>query len=215
MATFTDKFIQGLKPAAQRYEERDGGCPGLSIRVGVKGEKLWSVVATQGTTRRRIRLGTYPDVSLAMARRKAAEAKAAPSLHVGGLRLRELWQMYSAEVATSRRAFGDVRAVWEKWAEPVIGAVRIEDVTMRHGAELLAHVTKHSTPNRARMVIRYLSPMLGYAAGRGLLPGNPWAGLHLPESPEARDRVLSLEEWAKLGGWTLTALYPSTRSCAP
>lgn len=208
MAVFTDKFIRGLKPATERYEERDGGCPGLSIRVGVRGEKQWSVVAMQNGKRRRIRLGTYPDVSLAMARRKATEAKAAPSLHIGGLRLHDLWTMYATEMAGTRRAWRDVESVWTQWAEPIIGNVRIEDVNMRHGAELLAHVTKHSSPNRARKVIRYLSPMLAFAAGRGLIPGNPWAGLHLPEGAQPRDRVLTLDEWARLGEWALAAPYP-------
>lgn len=208
MAVFTDKFVRGLKPADERYEERDAGCPGLSIRVGVRGEKLWSIVVMQAGKRRRIRLGTYPDVSLAMARRKAAEAKAAPSLHVGGLRVRDLWEMYSAEVGPSRRAWRDVEVAWTKWAEPVIGNVRIEDVGMRHGAALIAHVAKASSPSRAAKIVRYISPMLGFAAGRGLLPGNPWAGLRLPEGPQARDRVLSRDEWRAIWKWAEGQPYP-------
>ncbi len=208
MTVFTDKFIQGLKPAAERYEERDSGCPGLCVRIGVRGDKQWSVVVSQDGKRRRIRLGVYPDVSLAMARRKAADAKAAPSLHVAGLRVRDLFEMYAIEKRASRRSWRDVEAVWNKWAEPIVGSVRIEDVTMAHGAELIAHVSKHSTPNRARKVIRYLSPMFSFAAGRGLILGNPWAGLHVPEGVAPRDRVLSASEWDSLTEWARPEPYP-------
>ncbi len=208
MAVFTDRFIRGLKPAAKLYEERDRGCPGLVMRVGQRGLKVWEVVVSRDGRRRRIRLGTYPDVSLAMARRLASEHKSAPAVHSAGFRVRDLWDMYRAEMAPKRRAFGDVEMVWNKWAEPIIGNVRLDDLNIRHGAELIGEVVKHSTPDRARKVIRYLSPMLRFAAGRGLIPANPWAGIHLPEGVAARDRVLRPEEWRALWQWGQGAVYP-------
>lgn len=208
MAAFTDRFIKGLKPAAKFYEERDMGCPGLLIRVGQRGLKVWEVVVSHDGKRRRVRLGTYPDVSLAMARRLASEHKSAPAIYSAGLRVRDLWTMYQAEMAPKRRAFADVEKVWRKWAEPIIGGVRLDDLNMRHGAELIGEVVRHSTPNRARKTIRYLSPMLRFAAGRGLISGNPWAGLHLPEGVDARDRVLKAEEWRALWWWGQGAVYP-------
>lgn len=208
MAVFTNNFLRGLKPAADLYEERDGGCPGLLIRVGQRGLKVFEVIVADNGKRRRVRLGTFPDVSLATARRMAAEAKAQPSLHAGGKRVSELWEVYKAEMQPTRRAFGDVESVWTMWVEPRIGNVRLEDLGMRHGADLIAHVTKESSPNRARAVIRYIAPMLSFAAGRGMIPGNPWAGLHLPEGAEKRDRVLSDKEWAAIWAWGQAAAYP-------
>jgi integrase len=207
MATFTDKFLRGLKVATSIYEERDAGCPGLLIRVG-KRAKVWEVVVSRDGRRRRIRLGQFPDVSLAMARRLASEHKSAPAIHSAGLRIGDLWEMYRSEKKDTRRAFNDVEMVWIKWAEPLIGRVRLDDLNMRHGAEIIAHVVKHSSPNRARKVIRYLSPMLTFAAGRGLMPGNPWAGLHLPEGVARRERVLSRAEWASVWGWAEGQAYP-------
>ena len=150
MAVFSDRFIRGLKPADKLYEERDAGCPGLVLRVGQRGLKVWEVVVSRDGRRRRIRLGTYPDVSLAMARRLASEQKSGPSVHSAGFRVRDLWEVYRAEVAPRRRAFGDVEMVWNKWAEPIIGNTRLDDLTMMHGAELISHVARHSSPNRAR-----------------------------------------------------------------
>lgn len=207
MAAFTDKFLRGLKPGPAIYEERDTGCPGLLIRVG-KRAKVWEVVVTRDGRRQRVRLGTFPDTSLAMARRLATDHKGAPAIHSAGLRVRDLWDMYAAEKRPIRRAFRDVELCWKNWAEPVIGGVRLEDLTMRHGAEIIAKVAKRSTPNRARKTIRNLSPMLRFAAGRGLIPGNPWAGLHVPDGVEARDRVLSRDEWRALWRWAEGQPYP-------
>lgn len=207
MAAFTDKFLRGLKPGTTIYEERDTGCPGLLIRVG-KRAKVWEVVVSRDGRRQRVRLGTYPDISLAMARRMATEHKGAPAIHSAGLRVRDLWEMYAAEMRPIRRAFRDVDLCWNNWAEPVVGNVRLDELTMRHGAEIIAKVAKQSTANRARKVIRNLSPMLRFAAGRGLIPGNPWAGLHVPEGVQPRDRVLSRDEWGALWRWAEAEPYP-------
>lgn len=208
MATFTNNFLKGLKPAAEAYEERDAGCPGLLIRVGQRGRKVFEVIVSEGGKRRRVRLGQYPDMSLATARRKASEAKAAPHIHAGGRRVSELWETYANEMRGSLRAFHDVEMVWNKWAKDRIGHVRLEDLNMHHGARLIEHVAAKSSPNRARKVIRYLSPMFTFAAGRGMIHGNPWAGLHLPEGVERRDRVLSRAEWAAVWEWAVAARYP-------
>jgi integrase len=207
MAVFTDRFLKGLKPRASIYEERDLGCPGLLIRVGQRA-KVWEVVASRDGRRRRVRLGTYPDMSLAEARRSAEDHKAAPALHSRGMRMRDLWDTYAAEMAPRRRAWRDVEQVWERWAEPVLGDVRLSEVNMRHGAELIARVVKRSTPNRARKVIRYMAPMLKHAAGRGLIVANPWAGLAVPEGVEPRDRVLGRDEWLALWRWAAGQDYP-------
>ncbi|PKP67438.1 MAG: hypothetical protein CVT86_01705, partial [Alphaproteobacteria bacterium HGW-Alphaproteobacteria-8] len=208
MTTFTANFLKGLKAGASRYEERDSGCPGLLIRVNADGRKVFEAVVADGRKRRRVRLGTFPDLSLAMARRLAADAKAAPEVHAGGRRVAELWEAYKAEKEGALRAWRDVEMVWRQWAEPKIGHVRLEDLNMSHGARLIEHVAAKSSPNRARKVIRYLAPMLTFAAGRGMIPGNPWAGLSLPDGVERRDRVLSRTEWLALWEWAEAAPYP-------
>ena len=207
MAAFTANFLKGLKPGKVRYEERDAGCPGLVVRVNTDGRKVFEAVVSEGGKRRRVRLGTFPDTSLATARRKAAEAKAAPELHMSGRRVADLWDAYKAEKAATLRSWRDVEGAW-KWAEPRIGNVRLADLSMRHGADLITHVSKKSSPHRARSVIKNLSPMLKFATGRGMIAGNPWAGLSLPDAAETRERVLSPEEWATLWEWGSTAPYP-------
>jgi hypothetical protein len=74
-----DAQIKRLKPVgdAAQTEYRDENSPGLSLIVG-KRRKSWSLTYTtiEGK-RRRLSLGVYPETSLANARRRAEDTRAA------------------------------------------------------------------------------------------------------------------------------------------
>ena len=208
MTVFTDRFLRGLRPNDSGYEERDNACSGLIIRVNKRGRKVWELILARDGKRRRVRIGQYPDVSLAAARRKAGELKSDPSVAAAPMRMFELFAMYEAERAPELRAWRDVEMAWRLWAEPRIGNVRLEDLSIRHGADLVSHVSRNSSPARARAVVRYISPVLSFAAGRGLMHRNPWRDLALPAGHASRDRVLSRDEWSAVAEWAAAQSYP-------
>lgn len=77
--TLTDSSIAALKPAPGRQSEHpDSKVQGLMLRVSPGGTKTWLVryVAPSGE-RRRLKIGTYPALSLADARRKALKTRVA------------------------------------------------------------------------------------------------------------------------------------------
>jgi integrase len=68
----TTKTIDSLPPATgKRYEVRDALVPGLHIRVSVNGRKVWYLSARIGGRMRRMKLGSYPVISLSDARQHA------------------------------------------------------------------------------------------------------------------------------------------------
>ena len=71
----TDKEIKGVKPSSKDKVLSDGD--GLQLRVRSAGTKSWNFNYLHPFTRKRINmgLGTYPSVSLALARKKAIEAR--------------------------------------------------------------------------------------------------------------------------------------------
>jgi len=73
MAKFTNKFIDALKPKAVRYEVWEGR--GFGIRVSPRGTKTWVWVYHFDGRPRRMTLGTYPQVGLADAHVKLADAR--------------------------------------------------------------------------------------------------------------------------------------------
>jgi integrase len=69
-----DNVLRQLKPSAERVELADGTTPptGLRLRIYPTGAKVWSVwYRTKGGQQRRHRIGTYPNLSLAAARKAA------------------------------------------------------------------------------------------------------------------------------------------------
>lgn len=68
----TTKTIEALPPAkGKRYEVRDAMLPGLHIRVSATGGKVWYLATRVDGRLRRIKLGSYPVISLSDARQSA------------------------------------------------------------------------------------------------------------------------------------------------
>lgn len=68
----TPKLLDNLPPAeGKRYEVRDELLPGLHIRVSNAGAKVWYLATRVDAVSRRIKLGTYPILSLKDAREQA------------------------------------------------------------------------------------------------------------------------------------------------
>jgi integrase len=74
----TDRFCLSAKsPDAVQTDYYDAGSPGLALRVGASGRKTWTLFYSWAGARKRMSLGTYPATSLAAARTKADEVRAA------------------------------------------------------------------------------------------------------------------------------------------
>ncbi|MEP2782609.1 MAG: Arm DNA-binding domain-containing protein [Pseudoruegeria sp.] len=70
----TTKSLDALPPAiTKRYEVRDQKTNGLHVRVSTTGAKVFYTMVRPNGARRRIKIGPYPVVSLADARRRAME----------------------------------------------------------------------------------------------------------------------------------------------
>jgi integrase len=211
MATrLNEKRAADLRPKAEGYEVRDDVVPGLILRVGKKGAKIWDVVVqTSPKSRKRIRLGTFPDMSVKNARKAAEAAKedvSRPSRSRDIRTVGDLFERYSAARAPQMRAWHDVNSVWANWAEARLGHVRLTDLTVHHGLDLRDHVAAHSSPLRAASVIRYLRPMFAWAADERIIDAHPWAALRAREVAPARERVLSSAEWQML--WNAADVEP-------
>ncbi len=75
--TLTAKGLDSLATEAPRTDYWDALTPGLVVRVsGVTGRKTWYVRYRANGHHRRMKLGTYPAVSLAVARERARDAQA-------------------------------------------------------------------------------------------------------------------------------------------
>src|SRR5436309_15551419 len=75
----TDRFCAGAKPrdGEAQTDYFDTQASGLALRVSQSGYRSWTFHCTLGGKRKRLTFGSYPAVSLASARTRADEARAA------------------------------------------------------------------------------------------------------------------------------------------
>lgn len=176
-----------------------GGVAGLLMQVSENGAQSWLLRARVGEKRREIGLGPFPEVSLAKARERAAEAreairngidpvkerKAAKSALLAsqrkGLTFADAFERYAAkklpELSTDRYRL-QWRATVEKYAIPELGGMLVQDITREDVLRVLHPIweTKTETGTKVRQRIE---KTLDYAKAAGHRTGdNPaaWRG---------------------------------------
>lgn len=176
-----------------------GGVPGLYLYVNSNGARSWVLRTVVANARRHMGLGSYPAVTLAMAREKARQVKEEVDAGVDPILKRDqLLSALKAEQATQKTfeeaaiayisAHGDAwknpkhRAQWtstlETYAYPFIGRLLVRDITQTHVLSVLEPIWKTKNETAARLRGR-IESVLDWAKVRGLRSGdNParWKG---------------------------------------
>jgi hypothetical protein len=104
--TLTDKAIRNLKPKDTPYKKSDG--EGLYLRVMPEGSKLWRLAYRFAGKQKTMALGSYPVVTLAMAREFKAGAKRLLAQGVDPSAKRKA----DRRAAAAARTFGEVADEW-------------------------------------------------------------------------------------------------------
>jgi len=217
----TDAAIRRLKkPEAGRVEYWDSHTRGFGLRLSASGVQSWVVITRSlqagAWKQQRVTLGTYPALSLAKARAKAAEVKAAakkgddPAAAVKAER--------AALVENSRNTYGVVRAeflakyrgrqnrrpapstlreiervltadAFETWIDAPLA-----NLTKRDVLDVLDGIVERGAETMANRTLAYLRLLFGWAAHRGIIGADPTAGVKKPGHETSRDRVLSVDE---------------------
>jgi len=189
----TDVAIRKAKPADKPYRLFDGG--GLYVEVPATGNKRWRWKYRFAGKEKRLSLGIYPDVSLADARERHADARKLLATGVDPGEQRKAQKAVNADKAansfeavagellamrTKKLASGTAtreRRLLDKDLSPYIGSRPIADVT---APELLAALRKIEsrdaieTAHRARALA---GRIFRYAIATGRAERNPAADL--------------------------------------
>jgi integrase len=203
----TDTKIAAIKPpSAGQAEHPDNKVTGLRLRVGHGGTKTWIVRRRVGAKVLNKKLGTYPAMGLAAAR-KAAE-KLIEALERDG------------STDAIERTFGDVADFWiknvaigknAKWEGqerqlelhvlPAWADRKIVEIKRRDVRDLLDNLEGRVLPNR---VLALIKTIFRYALSRDWIEASPIEGIDKPRSEKARDRVLDMDEVSRI--WSAAEL---------
>jgi len=194
-ARLSDRQLKAVKPKDKDYVLTDGD--GLQLRVRVNRSMQWNFNYRHPVTKNRINmaLGSYPEVSLAQARRKAVEAKEVLAQGIDPKAQRN--DLAQAKLAETEHTFEKVATAWFELKKDSVTPAYAEDIWR----SLTLHVfpSMKSTPISevsAPMVIKILRPIeakgsletvkrlsqrlneiMTYGVNSGLIHANPLSGI--------------------------------------
>jgi Arm DNA-binding domain len=188
----TDLFVKSAKPQPRKPQTDyfDATVSGLALRVTASA-KSWSLMTTGSNGKRQRRtLGRYPVMTLAAARTAALEAKQGNGN--GQTTVADALPMWLK--AKERRSAAELKRRLDKNVVPIIGGVRLVELTRADAAKVIALVKDRGAPIEALRVGEDLRAFGRWTVGAGLLDRDPLAGMLLPAKSKPRERVLSEDE---------------------
>jgi integrase len=200
----TDRFVSGAKAG----DYFDAKTVGLNLRVTPGGVKSWFAVFTSPNNgkRARVKLGHYPQTSLARARTLALEARGYVeegrdprelfALQARGkLTLGNLVASYLARHVRPRlRSARAIERRFNKHVIPIIGNVALADLHKREVNGAIDPIMERGSPVEAARCFEDLRAMFRWAVDRGDLDHSPAEGMRKPGEAKTRERVLSDDE---------------------
>lgn len=192
--TFTERWLQSLKPKEKDYTHSEGH--GFTIRILPSGVKTFWFLYTLAGARRKLNLGIYPDISLADARDKHAKARLLVRQNIDPSEppppqvpepealtiqaLADLWFKWSKENHVPKWA-NTLKLALEKDVLPTLGA-RLASEIRRRDAMTILESKAHSAPGQARNLHKALRGMWEYGKDWELVEYNPFAEIKVSKS---------------------------------
>jgi integrase len=211
----TDRFVAGAK-AGTYFDEQ---VTGLSLR-SFKSGKTWSFAFTLPDGRRtQFRLGSYPSVSLAMARTLGIEARGYveagrdPRTAFGAARAASSITVamqidsYLADPEKAKlRSLAAIRRRLYRNVVPVIGTVGLGALHRRDIQRALDLILRRGCSPEARRVFEDMRAVVRWSLARGDIEADVMAAMVKPVGSSPRTRVLTAEEIVTLWNSLPTAL---------
>lgn len=93
-----------------------------------------------------------------------------------------------------KRSAAEDRRVLEKDVVPVLGALKVKEVTKPNVVEVIDRIEGRGAMNQAWQTFRIMRRLFNYAVERGVLDSNPCKGIKTTETYTAKTRVLGEDE---------------------
>lgn len=208
----------GIKSKSERGYYADGG--GLYFRVSAFDTRAWAFRFTMLGKAREMGLGAYPDVSLAEARERAAEARRLLRDGVDPIEARKATRTATAAAVGTALTFKQCtdafiekqspewtnpkheaqwRATLEKYAYPIIGKMLVREITDEHVLQILEPIWTSKTETASRVRGR-IESVLDFAKAKKYRSGdNParWRG-HLDKHLPKPKKIAKVQHFAAL-----------------
>jgi integrase len=193
---------QGAK--SSNYEITDPQTAGLKLQVGTTGRKFFWFRYTYRGEKHAVRIGEFGPMSIEQARAAAQQHRA--TLDLGGnpqdIRqqqkamplVREFADDYIEQAKLTKITYKNDIAKFRDHVLPVIGDLRLSDVTPRDIQMLLGGLKATLSPATVNRVHALLSVFFNLAVSWKRISHSPCANLKKLKEPNKKDRFMSPEE---------------------
>ena len=202
----TDTQIKNAKARDKEYNLSDGG--GLYLRIKSNGSKCWIFNHYKPYTKKRTHLGmgTYPDLSLKVARDTKAQYQKLLAQCIDPAIQRKLSEQNNARLASYT-----LEKIFEEWLEvkktkitaryaediegslrlhvlPTLGNLPLAEITAVQAIEALRPLAAKGTLEMVKRICQRLNKIMTYAVNTGLLESNCLTGISSAfESPKKKN----------------------------
>lgn len=205
--TFTDTMIKKLRAEESDYTRSEGN--GFTIRVLPSGSKTWLYLYAFDGKRRKLNLGTYPDISLETARTKFEDARRLVKNGIDPMAAEEEAKEARRKAPTVSMLVNEyierhAKRFKKSWAKdeqilnrdvvPAWGKRKAADIAKRDVILLLEGIVSRGAPAMANNAFQIIRKMFNYAVEKDILQHTPCSGVKLPSPKLARERTLSEDE---------------------
>lgn len=203
----TDTKVASIKPPESgQVEYPDAKVTGLRLRVGAGGAKTWTLRRRVGSKVINRKIGTYPATTLAKARERALgmiEAlEASGSTETLDKTFRQAAERWIADKGRPSLITRQLELhVYPEWADRKLMDIKRADVR-----EMIRGLEGEVLPNR---VLATLKSIFTHAVKQDWLEHSPADHVDKPKAEAARERVLTMDELARV--WRAAGLlgYPA------
>ena len=200
----TDLSIRALKPTERYTTYWDSKLAGFGVRVGVRSKTF---IVMRGDERRRIKVGSYPDKSLADARKEAHRLMNARDVEPSTATLNDVIELFFKVRCTPQNnkpsTIREYRRIFNRHLTPLFDR-KLADITHARINRVLDDLS--TTPIEANHAYVAFRMLFRFARQRRLIDTDPLEGMSLPYSPRSRDRVLSDDELCRI--WAAAQEFP-------
>lgn len=206
----TDRELKTAAAKDKDYVLSDGS--GLQFRVRKNGSKLWNFNYIHPHTKKRVNmgLGTYPTVSMKLARNLADQARelviqgidpkqqreqkrieAAEKAEHTFLRIAEDWFQTKKEEVTPKHA-DDIWRSLERHIFADLGNVPISQIRAPSTIKILKRIEAKGSLETVKRLSQRINEVMNYAVNYGLVQSNPLTGIRVTFKKPTKEHMPSL-----------------------
>ena len=207
----TNTEVKQAKPKEKVYTLSDGG--GLQLRIKPNGSKLWLLDYIRPYTKKRTSLGfgSYPEISIAEARKKRTEAKELLAKNIDPQEYRDEQSRISEKAHNNTLEYiatqwlevkkADISAdhAADTWRSlelhifPTLGKVPIHKITAIKAIDTIKPIAAKGSLETVKRVCQRLNEIMIHAVNSGIIETNPLTGIRRAFQKPAKQHLPTLK----------------------